>query len=103
MKQGSKVVRVRQCMLAHLLKRYHLEEPTTLKAPHQAPLRLRNHRMATELLPTGMRVPLEETDAPAPKLMRQLKDLFPELSEQSILERALARLLQDETQKVCCL
>ena len=46
--------------------------------------------MATELLPTGMRVPLDETDAPAPKLMRQLKDLFPwELTEQLILERAL--------------
>jgi hypothetical protein len=78
---------------------YHLEEPITLKAPHQAPLRLRNRRMATELLPAGMRVPLEETDAPAPKLMRQLKDLFPELSEQSILERALERLLVDGTRK----
>jgi hypothetical protein len=42
MKGGSKIVRVRQCMLAYFLKRYHLEEPTTLKAPHQAPLRLRN-------------------------------------------------------------
>jgi hypothetical protein len=47
-----------------------------------------------------MQVPLEETDAPAPKLMRQLKDLFPELSEQSILERALGRLLQDGTKKI---
>ena len=100
MKGGSKIVRVRQCMLAYFLKRYHLEEPTTLKAPHQAPLRLRNRRMATELLPTGMQVPLEETDAAAPKLMRQLKHLFPELSEQSILERALGRLLQDGTKNV---
>jgi len=100
MQGGSKIVRVRQCMLAYFLKRYHLEEPTTLKAPHQAPLRLRNRRMATELLPTGMQVPLEETDAAAPKLMRQLKHLFPELSEQSILERALGRLLQDGTKNV---
>jgi hypothetical protein len=99
MKEGSKVVRVRQCMLAYFLKRYHLEEPITLKAPHQAPLRLKNRRMATELLPAGMRVPLEETDALAPRLMRQLKDLFPELSEQSILERALERLLVDGTRK----
>ena len=55
--------------------------------------------MATELLPTGMQVPLTETDATAPKLMRQQKDLFPELSEQSILERALERLLMMESQK----
>jgi hypothetical protein len=99
MKEGSKVVRVRQCMLAYFLKRYHLEEPTTLKAPHQSPLRLGNRGMATELLPTGMRVPLAETDAAAPKLMRQLKDLFPELSEQSILERALECLLLDGAEK----
>ena len=70
MKEGSKIVRVRQCMLTFFLKRYHLEEPTTLKAPHQAPLRLRNRRMATELLPIGMRVRLGETDALA--LLSQL-------------------------------
>ena len=99
MKDGCKIVRVRQCMLAYFLKRYHLEEPTTLKAPHQTPLRLGNRRMAIELLPAGMRVPLEETDASAPQLMRQLKGLFPELSEQSILERALGRLLQDGPRK----
>jgi len=93
MKEGGKIVRVRQCMLAYFLKRYHLEEPITLKAPHQAPLRLRNRGMAGELLPPGMRVPLEETDALAPKLMRRLQELLPLASEQAIMERALASLL----------
>ena len=41
---------VRQCMLAYFLKRYQLEEPATLKAPHQAPLHLRNREMAKELM-----------------------------------------------------
>lgn len=99
MKTGSKIIRVRQCMLAYFLKRYHLEEPTTLKAPHQAPLRLRHRWMATELLPPGMRVPLEDTEALAPKLMRQLRELFPDLTEQVILERALGCLLVEAPQE----
>src|SRR5205807_7046759 len=93
MKGGTKNVSIRQCMLAYFLKRYQLEEPTTLKAPHQAPLHLRNRRMATELMPPGMRVPLEETDAAAPKLMGRLRELLPEASEQAIIERALKCLL----------
>ncbi len=93
MKDGCKVVAVRQCMLAYFLKRYQLEEATTFKAPHQAPLCLRNRRMAMELMPPGMRVPLGETDAIAPKLMWQLSELLPECSEQEILERALECLL----------
>jgi predicted DNA-binding transcriptional regulator YafY len=99
MKEGCKLISVRQCMLAYFLKRYHLEEPTTLKAPHQAPLRLRNRAMAAELLPSGMRVPLEETEALAPKLMRRLQEVFPEASEQVILERALSCLLVEAAQE----
>jgi hypothetical protein len=64
-----------------------------LKAPHQAPLHLRNREMAKELMPPGMRVPLEETDAAAPKLIRRLQELLPEASEQAIVERALRCLL----------
>lgn len=99
MKQGSKVVQLRQCMLAYFLKRYHLEEPITLKAPHQAPLRLGNRGMAMELLPAGMRVPLEETEVSAPKLMRRLRQLSPEATEQAILERALEHLLAEVTEE----
>jgi predicted DNA-binding transcriptional regulator YafY len=99
MKEGSKIVRVRQCMLAYFLKRYHLEEPTTLKAPHQAPLRLKNRGMVMELLPPGMQVPLEETDALAPKLMHRLRGLLPEASEQAIMERALEALLVELTEE----
>jgi hypothetical protein len=94
-KEGSKIVRIRQYMLAYFLKRYHLDEPTTLKAPHQAPLRLWNRRMAMELLPSGMRVPLHDTDAVAPKLMRRLEELLPQASEQAIMERALGCLLDE--------
>lgn len=99
MKEGIKVVRVRQCMLTYFLKRYLLDEPITLKAPHQAPLRLRNRRMATELLPPGMRVPLQQTEASAPGQMRRLRELFPEAGEQAILERALACLLAEAAQE----
>jgi hypothetical protein len=93
MQNGCKVVAVRHCMLAYFLKRYQLDEPTTLRAPHQAPLGLRNRAMATELMPAGMRVPLEASDAVAPKLMQRLRHLLPGCNEQLILERALARLL----------
>jgi hypothetical protein len=93
MTADTKHVSVRQCMLAYFLKRYQLEEPTTLKAPHQAPLHLLNRAMATELLPPGMRVPLEETEAAAARLMRCLQELLPEDSEQAIMERALKHLL----------
>ena len=44
-------------------------------------------------MPPGMRVPLEETDAAAPKLVRRLQELLPEASEQAIIERALRCLL----------
>jgi len=95
MQNGCKVVAVRRCMLAYFLKRYQLEEPTTLKAPHQAPLGLRNRAMATELMPAGMRVPLAKSEAAAPKLMQRLRHLLPGRSEQLILERALASLLSE--------
>lgn len=75
MENGSNVVSVRQCMLAYFLKRYQLEEPTTLKAPHQMPLQLRNRAMAVELMPLGMRVPLTDTDAKAPQLIQRLQAL----------------------------
>lgn len=101
MKSGRKLVRVRQCMLTYFLKRYQLEEPTTLKAPHQAPLSLYNRKMATELMPPGMRVPLVETDAAAPTLMWRLKELLPELGEQAILERALKQLLLEVAREKC--
>jgi len=99
MKSGRKLVCVRQCMLTYFLKRYQLEEPTTLKAPHQAPLSLYNRKMAAELM--GMRVPLAETDAAAPTLMWRLGELLPELCEQAILERALKHLLLEVTREKC--
>ncbi|MGH7115442.1 MAG: WYL domain-containing protein [Stellaceae bacterium] len=80
MREGVKVVPVRQCMLAYFLKRYQLEEPVTLKAPHQGPLHLRNRAMAAELMPLGMRVPLAATDAVAPQLIRRLLQLLPGVS-----------------------
>jgi WYL domain len=94
MQNGRKVVPVRRCMLAYFLKRYQLEEPTSLKAPHQAPLSLRDRPMVTELLPPGMRVPLESDPPPAAALLRCLRERLPELTEQAILERALASLLR---------
>jgi hypothetical protein len=51
--------------------------------------------MAAELMPAGMRVPLAESDAAAPKMMQHLHDLLPGCSEQLILERALACLLSE--------
>lgn len=95
MRGGVKVVRIRQCTLAYFLKRYQLEEPVTLKAPHQGPLYLRNRAMATELMPPGMQVPLADSDAAAPRLMQRLLQLLPGLSEQAILERALGCLLAE--------
>ena len=94
-RESVKIVPVRQCMLAYFLKRYQLEEPITLKAPHQGPLHLRNRAMAAELMPPGMRVPLADTDAVAPQLMRRLLQLLPGVSEQAILEEALRRFLAD--------
>lgn len=93
MQNGCKVVAVRRCMLAYFLKRYQLEEPISLKAPHQAPLTLRNRAMAVELMPEGMRVPLVESDAAAARLMQRLRQLLPDWNEQAILERALASLI----------
>lgn len=90
MTDGRKIVRVRRCMLAYFLKRYQLEEPTTLKAPHQAPLALRNWSFAMSLVPAGMRVPLPESQAAAPRLIQALRDRLPSLTEQEILERALS-------------
>jgi hypothetical protein len=101
MQNGYKVVRVRQCMLAYFLKRYQLEEPTTLKTPHQAPLSLRNRQMVIEFVPAGMRVPLEECDAAAPNLMQRLQRLVPECTEQEILEQALAGLHRSLTHDYC--
>ena len=51
--------------------------------------------MGTELMPAGMRVPLAESEAVAPKLMQRLRHLLPGYSEQLILERALANLLSE--------
>jgi hypothetical protein len=94
MEHGRKIVPVRRCMLPYFLKRYQLDEPITLKAPHQAPLALRNRSMTVELLSIGMRVPLKETEATAPNLMQLLCERLPGLTEQEILERALQTLLQ---------
>jgi WYL domain len=94
MQDGRKIVPVRRCMLAYFLKRYQLDEPTSLKAPHQAPLALRDRAMVRELLPPGMRVPLDEDPPPAAAMLRRLRQQLPELTEQAILERALATLLR---------
>ncbi len=53
MQNGRKIVRVRRCMLAYFLKRYQLDEPATLKAPHQAPLALRDRAMVTGVAAAG--------------------------------------------------
>lgn len=95
MQNGRKVVKVRRCMLAYFLKRYQLEEPTTLKTPLQAPLVLRNRSMAMELMPAGMRVPLDDSGALAARLMLSLRSRLPEMSEQEIFERALEMLLSN--------
>lgn len=95
MRNGCKIVRVRRCMLAYFLKRYQLEEPVTLKAAHQAPLALRDRDMVRELLPPGMRVPLDDDAPPAAALLHRLRRRLPELSEQAIVERALEQLLRD--------
>src|SRR5271169_109720 len=89
-----KIVRVRRCMLAYFLKRYQLDEPATLKAPHQAPLALRDRAMVTELLSPGMRVPLDDDPPPAAALLRRLRRHLPQLTDQEILERAFATLLR---------
>jgi WYL domain len=94
MRNGCKVVPVRRCMLAYFLKRYQLEEPTSLKAPHQAPLALRDRAMVTELLPPGMQVPLVDDPPPAAALLCRLRQRLPQMSEQEILERALETLLR---------
>jgi WYL domain len=94
MQDGRKIVPVRRCMLAYFLKRYQLEEPISLKAPHQAPLALRDRAMVMELLPAGMRVPLDDDPPPAAALLRRLRQRLPKLTEQTILERALATLLR---------
>lgn len=93
MTHGRKIVPVRQCQLVYFLKRYQLEEPITLKAPHQAPIVLRNREMANELVPVAMQVPLCDHDAEAPRLMQALTAQFPQLSAQQILEKGLAALL----------
>jgi WYL domain len=94
MRNGRKVVPVRRCMLAYFLKRYQLEEPTSLKAPHQAPLALRDRGMVAELLPPGMRVPLDENPPLAAALLRCLQQRLPQMTEQAILEHALEMLLR---------
>ncbi len=101
MRDGRKIAAVRRCMLAYFLKRYQLEEPTTLKAPHQAPLSLRNRAMAAELIPAGMQVPLPQSEAAAPKLMQLLRCLLPGCSEQEILERALASFYSEVVRERC--
>lgn len=93
MDNGGKIVAVRRCMLAYFLKRYQLEEPTTLKTPLQAPLVLRDRAMAIELMPPGMCVPLDGAETAAPRLMQNLRRRLPELTEQQIFVRALERLL----------
>jgi hypothetical protein len=95
MRNGRKIVRVRRCMLTYFLKRYQFEEPVTLKAAHQAPLALRDRDMVQELLPPGMRVPLDNDPPPAAALLHRLRQHLPELSEQAIVERALERLLRE--------
>jgi hypothetical protein len=92
MTRGMRALSVRQCMLAYFLKRYQLDEPVTLKAPHQAPLALRDRSLADQV-PDAMRVPLATSDAPAPRLMQALRARLPGISDQEILERALEALL----------
>ncbi len=96
MTNGRKIVPVRQCQLVYFLKRYQLEEPITLKAPHQAPIVLRDRGMANGLVPVAMRVPLSDHEAEAPRLMRALTVRFPQLSAQQILEKGLTALLSED-------
>ncbi|MEN3974283.1 hypothetical protein [Emcibacter sp. SYSU 3D8] len=92
---GRKIVRVRQCQLVYFLKRYQLEEPITLKAPHQAPIVLRDRDMANELVPVAMQVPLSDHPGGTASYMRALRKRLPDLTEQEILEEAL-RIFLDQ-------
>jgi predicted DNA-binding transcriptional regulator YafY len=60
MKDGRIGIEVRKCFLVYFLKRYQLEEPTTQKAPHQAPIVVLNRSEVTALIPPRMRVPPTE-------------------------------------------
>jgi predicted DNA-binding transcriptional regulator YafY len=93
MVDGRKVIRVRRCLLVYFLKRYQLEEPATFKAPHQAPLVIAEPAAAAAAILPAMRVPLGETEAAAPRLLRALRERLPGTSDQSILEQALGALL----------
>jgi hypothetical protein len=89
-------ISVRRCQVVYFLKRYQLEEPITLKAPHQAPLVLLNRTEVVGAIPPGMRVPLEpEATVGSGKLMSHLLQALPDLSAAEILERALASLLAE--------
>ncbi|HZH26660.1 MAG TPA: WYL domain-containing protein [Azospirillaceae bacterium] len=59
MQDGERVLMVRQCQVVYFLKRYQLEEPTTQKAPHQAPLVVVNRDQVTAAIPPRMRIPPE--------------------------------------------
>jgi hypothetical protein len=89
---GRKSIGVRQCQLVYFLKRYQLEEPVTLKAPHQAPIALRDRAMAKDQIPPAMHIPLADSATAAPFLMVALRQKLPDLTEQEILERALTAL-----------
>ena len=93
MTNGRKIVPVRQCQLVYFLKRYQLEEPITLKAPHQAPIVLRDREMANDLVPLAMQVPLSDHPTGAATHMRALRERIPDQTEQEILEEALRTLL----------
>lgn len=57
MNDGRIGIEVRKCFLVYFLKRYQLEEPTTQKAPHQAPIVVLNRAEVTSQIPPWMRVP----------------------------------------------
>jgi hypothetical protein len=93
MQNGVVEIEVRPCQVAYFLKRYQLEEPVSLKAPHQAPIVLLNRQEAVAAIPPGMRVPLDGLPAGAGRLMVAARSAYPALSEQQILELALEQLI----------
>lgn len=93
---GVLEVRLRRCQAVYFLKRHQLEEPITLKAPHQGPLHVLNRDEIVRSIPPLMRVPLEVSDDPVQQLMNELKHIHPRLTEQEIIEAGL-RTLKDKT------
>jgi hypothetical protein len=97
MQNGVAEIDIRPCQVAYFLKRYQLEEPVSLKAPHQAPIVLLNRDEAIAAIPPGMRVPLDGLAAGAGRLILEARSICPALTEQQILEVALEQWIRAQS------